>query len=58
MKFIYVMDKKAKKVLLSKGYKLLKVDEENSIWCFENQESEDMEFDLGVPHVLSDILTF
>lgn len=58
MKFIYVMDKKSKKLLEKKGYILLKEDIENYIWVFENRE-ETM-FDLGFECecVLSDILTF
>jgi len=58
MKFIYVMDKKFKKLLEKKGYVLLKEDVENHIWVFENRE-ETM-FDLGFecPCVLSDTMTF
>lgn len=58
MKFIYVMDKKAADILLKRKFNLLKADEANSIWIFENEEPDNMEFSLDVPHVLSDVLTF
>ncbi len=61
MRFIYVMDKKGKKELLKKGFKLLKEDKANSIWVFENKYMDDVAcFDLDVecPHILSDVLTF
>ncbi len=61
MKFIYVMDKKAKKELLKKGFRLLKEDKANNIWVFENKYVDNEAcFDLNVqcPYVLSDVLTF
>lgn len=61
MKFIYVMDKKGKKELLKKGFALLKEDETNSIWVFENKYANDeacFNLDVQCPHVLSDVLTF
>lgn len=58
MRFIYVMDEKSKDTLLKKGYNLLKNDGENNIWVFENPHLDVLEFDLDVPHVLSDVLTF
>lgn len=61
MKFIYVMDEKARKELLKKGFALLKADEANSIWIFENKfANEEASFNLGFEcfHVLSDVLTF
>ncbi len=61
MKFIYVMDKKAKKELLKKGFTLLKEDKANGIWVFENKYANDeacFSLDVECPHVLSDVLTF
>lgn len=58
MRFIYVMDKKSMKELKKKGYVLLKEDEKNSIWVFENKDPSFFSLDIGVPHVLSDVLTF
>ena len=62
MKFIYVMDTKAKKELLKKGFTLLKEDVINQIWVFENKYANDETacFDLGIEgsHILSDVLTF
>lgn len=52
------MDEKSKDTLLKKGYNLLKNDGENNIWVFENPHLDVLEFDLDVPHVLSDVLTF
>lgn len=62
VKFIYVMDKKAKKELLKKGFTLLKEDETNNIWVFENKYANDeatcFELNIKCFHVLSDVLTF
>lgn len=61
MLFIYVMDEKSKKYLIKRGFKLIKEDEANSIWVFENKETvcfENGEDVLAVPHVLSNVLTF
>lgn len=61
MKFIYVMEKRAKKELLRKGFVLLKADERNHIWIFENKYSEEEpcpDLDLKCMYVLSDVLTF
>lgn len=59
-KFIYVFDKDARDRLLSASYQLLKADEQQNIFVFENKEiyifaannAEDFTF------VLSDTLTF
>lgn len=59
-KFIYVFDTDARDKLLSANYQLLKSDEQQSIFVFENKEThtfaasatEDFTF------VLSDTLTF
>lgn len=58
MKFIYVMDKASMKALKKKGCVLLKADEQNSIWIFENRE--EITFDLGseYKYVMSDVMTF
>lgn len=58
MSFIYVMDKKAKKELLRKGFELIKSDANNSIWVFENKDATCFELDISCPYVLSDVLTF
>lgn len=61
MKFIYVMDKRAKKELLKKGFALLKEDKNNSIWVFENKYADAdacCDLDLECRHILSDVLTF
>lgn len=61
MKFIYVMDKKAKKELLKKGFTLLKEDEVNNICVFANKTvNGELCFDLDVKcsYVFSDVLTF
>lgn len=54
--FIYVMDLESKELLEKHGYKLLKADERNGVYCFENKA--DMEFDLQIPCVISSIMTF
>lgn len=59
--FIYVMDKKAKKELLKKGFVLLKEDKPNSIWVFENKYANTdtcCDLDLECEHVLSNVLAF
>ncbi len=58
MRFIYVMDEKAKKKMLRHGYALIKEDKENSIWIFENKDVMNFELDVDVPYVLSNVLTF
>lgn len=58
MHFIYVMDEKAKKELLRKGFKLIRENEKDSIWIFENKDITCFEIDVECPHVLSDVLTF
>lgn len=54
--FIYVMDLESKEMLERHGYKLLKADERNGVYCFENKP--DMEFTLNCPCVFSSIMTF
>ena len=56
MRFIYVMDLDSKELLEQHGYKLLKVDERNGVFCFENKSN--MEFDLACPCVFSNVMTF
>lgn len=61
MKFIYVMDRKAKRELLKKGFTLLKEDKRNSIWVFENKLGDaNICCDPGseCKYILSDVLTF
>jgi len=60
MKFIYVMDANSKDKLLAQGYKLISHDKHNGVWVFENAQTSKtaFELDVGVPHVLSNVLTF
>lgn len=59
-KFIYVFDTNARNKLLSQNYKLLKADEEQNIYVFENRgtytfsATDTVEFSF----ILSDTLTF
>ena len=50
------MDLDSKELLEKHGYKLLKVDERNGVFCFENKT--DMEFSLECPCVISSVMTF
>lgn len=55
--FLYVIDTKSRDKLISLGYKLLKEDDERSIWIFVNKE--DLTFDSAdVLCVVSDTLSF
>lgn len=56
MTFIYVMDLESKELLERLGYKLLKSDERNGVYCFQNKA--DAEFDLACPCVFSNVMTF
>ena len=53
--FVYVMDIKAKELLESLGYELMKTN--GSVWVFLNKANQNFE-SLGVPCVISDTLTF
>lgn len=55
--FVYVMDIVHRDKLLQMGYQLVKADESNGVWCFENKQDTLM-FELDFPCVVSDILTF
>lgn len=56
-KFVYVFSKEARDKLLSKGYRLLKSDENNDTYVFENDAS--MVFSLGdISVIRSNTLTF
>ena len=58
-KFVYVFCAEAKKALLKRGFELVREDEENSIWIFENKDPDKMEFAVSkYPHVLSNTLSF
>lgn len=55
--FVYVFSKEARDKLLSKGYRLLKADEDNDTFVFENDAS--MRFSLdGISVIKSNTLTF
>jgi hypothetical protein len=56
MKFIYVFTKDAADKLAANGYKLLKADEKNSVFTFENKS--EIKFSLDVSYIFSDTLTF
>lgn len=55
-KFIYVYKKEDKDRLIKLGFKLLKKDEKNGIWCFINTNDSQEVFDFGV--LYSNTLTF
>ncbi len=56
-KFVYVFSREARDKLLSKGYKLLKSDESNDTFVFENDAS--MVFSLSdISMIKSNTLTF
>lgn len=59
-KFIYVFDTASRDALLREGFLLLKADEENDVYVFENDVTKKaaMSFALGGEHALSDTLTF
>lgn len=52
------MTSKDKDKLKSLGYNLLKADEKNSIYVFENKINLNFELDSTMQYVLSDTLTF
>lgn len=57
VKFIYVFSENDCEKLLELGYKLLKLDDKNSIYVFANDA--DLHFALGEDdYILSDVLTF
>ena len=57
MRFIYVMSANDKEKLEKLGYNLLKADEVNSVYVFENKV--ELNFSVGdMPHILSNTLTF
>lgn len=56
--FIYVFDEKAMESLLKRNYRLLRKDEENNIWIFENSAPENYDFELEFPHILSNTMRF
>jgi hypothetical protein len=58
MRFIYVFDDAVKKELMSRGFVLLKSDERNQIYVFQNDLNQRL-FDLNEnTFTLSDTLTF
>jgi len=56
MKFIYVMGPELKEWMEKRGYRLIKSNEKTGVSCFENKEG--LTFDLGIPCVFSNVLTF
>ena len=58
MPFIYVMDEESRDELKEMGYKLIKSDEANGVWVFDNPDKLNFSTELNVPHVASNVLTF
>lgn len=63
MKFIYVMRTEDRDKMADLGYHLIKGDDRNSIWVFDNDNRIDFSSEsevskAGIPYVLSDVLTF
>lgn len=56
--FIYVMDEESKQYLEELGYTLIQEDPVHKVWCFKNQYSNQMDFSLKIPCVISDIMMF
>jgi len=56
-KFIYTIHSEARDRLLKLGYVLLKQDERNNIYVFENKPGVDLSF-MDNGYILSDTLTF
>lgn len=57
MRFIYVFSRQDRDALISKDYVMLKSDETNDIYIFENNEMLDI-LPESIVHVLSNTLTF
>lgn len=57
MKFVYVFDLRDKKKMTEAGYLLIKEDEANKIWVFENLYENELACELDGPHVMSDVLS-
>lgn len=59
MNFIYVFGIEARNDMLSMGFTLIKGDESASVFVFENSHKACFELEeLGIPHVISNTLTF
>lgn len=58
MPFIYVMDAESRDHLLALGYKMIKANEAQHIWVFDNSDKMNFSVELTVPHVASNVLTF
>lgn len=56
-KFIYVFTKEISDALAAQGFNLVKSDEENKIYVFENDPTAKLQFSKG-DFVFSNILTF
>lgn len=56
--YVYVMTQEGCDEMLRRGFKLIKKNESCNLWCFENNGTDMMTFDLSYPHIVSDILTF
>ena len=63
MHFIYVMREADRDKMLELGYRLIKGDEKNSVWAFDNDgrmnfSSGEEVSKAGISYILSDVLTF
>ncbi len=56
-KFIYVFNLEARDKLLAENYRMLKCDERQNIFIFENKENCNFAA-IGVSYILSDTLSF
>lgn len=57
--FVYVMSEHDRDVLLSRGYSLIRSDERNGVYCFENVRGEfDAADDIPCAHVVSNMMMF
>ena len=55
--FIYVMDIESRDKLVSLGYRLLKGNDTDTVWVFENKMQKQFD-NLDIHCVVSDVLTF
>lgn len=56
-KFIYVFNTEARDALVKRGYVMLKADDKNSVYVFENRELAMFDLD-NISYALSSTLTF
>lgn len=55
--FVYVFDLEDKQALLDRGYELIKADDKNGVYVFNNDDQ--LKFsDLNINYVLNNTMTF